>query len=316
MRRVFAQRASTVLYRLLLGRQDDRPWLLPANICPIVPLVFLKAGVPMEWIDIDADSLCLDLRELLHRVDAHPTRYGGALFVHTYGRAQRLDGVIDSLHQIAPDLTFVDDRCVCWPEFEPINEQANVTLFSTGYAKPVDIGFGGYAFLRETVGYDDSDDAYDPKALESLTEQYKQRIAAGRPIRNADGDWLDHSTPTLDFDGYQTKVIEATSAARHHQAALREIYAAIPASVRLPDGDWRTHLRLPERDAFVEKMFRSDLFCGTHYAPVSKIFGHADAPNAERLHQDVVNLFDDRYYTQEQAQRTVRLIEEHLNSCR
>ena len=316
MRHVFAQRAATVLYRLLLGQNDGRPWLLPANVCPIVPLVFMKAHVPMEWIDIDPDSCCLDLRELLHRVSAQPERYRGVLFVHTYGRSQHVEGAIRSLHDLSPELTFIDDRCVCWPEFSAPCDQADVTLFSSGYAKPVDLGFGGYAFLRDGIAYADSEGAFDSADLDRLTDSYKQQIALGKPIRDARGDWLDHSEPAVTFEAYRDQLLQAATAARAHQASLREIYAALPPSVRLPEGDWRTHLRLPERDRLVETLFRAELFCGTHYAPISVLFGGQETPNATRLHRDVVNLFDDRYYTAEQAQRTVQIVEEHLRSCR
>jgi hypothetical protein len=52
MKLIQAPRASAILYNLLVGRADSRPWLLPANICPIVPITFLKAQVPFEFVDI------------------------------------------------------------------------------------------------------------------------------------------------------------------------------------------------------------------------------------------------------------------------
>src|SRR5690349_10239983 len=44
----FEARACSVLYNLLRSSGDHRPFLLPANVCPVVPLTFRKAGRPFE----------------------------------------------------------------------------------------------------------------------------------------------------------------------------------------------------------------------------------------------------------------------------
>ena len=51
---VTSQRASAILYNYLSGNHFDKPFLLPANVCPVVPLSFMKAGVGFEFIDIAA----------------------------------------------------------------------------------------------------------------------------------------------------------------------------------------------------------------------------------------------------------------------
>ena len=57
MQIVQASRASAILYNLLKSQTNTHPWLLPANICPIVPITFFKAGVPIEFVDISAETL-------------------------------------------------------------------------------------------------------------------------------------------------------------------------------------------------------------------------------------------------------------------
>ena len=56
----FARRASAILYRMLRGMTDARPFLLPANVCPVVPETFVAAGRPLERIDIEEESLAMD----------------------------------------------------------------------------------------------------------------------------------------------------------------------------------------------------------------------------------------------------------------
>ena len=51
--RVFENRASTVLCNFLKSNHFDKPFLLPANVCPVVPLSFMKAEVEFDFIDID-----------------------------------------------------------------------------------------------------------------------------------------------------------------------------------------------------------------------------------------------------------------------
>jgi hypothetical protein len=317
MRIVFEQRAATVLYQLLRGRRDPRPWLLPSNVCPIVPLTFLKAGAAVEWIDIDPETLCIDARELLHRVTQHPDRYAGALFVHTYGRPQPVQGLIAAIHQVSSELLFIDDRCLEFPQFSPPTSGADVTLFSSGYAKPVDIGFGGFGYINDGVPYDHEQLEFNEEALTTITQRYKESIAAGRPIRSAEGDWLDTREPELSFDDYRARIERSTQTAIQHRETLRAIYREqIPSRYMLPAGEWRTHIRIPERDRFLRSLFEANLFAGDHYAPVSMIFGENPAPVASALHAEIVNLFDDRYYSPEQAERSCAVLKDHLAQCR
>ena len=317
MRIAFEQRAATVLYQLLRSRRDERPWLLPSNVCPIVPLTFLKAGASVEWIDIDPETLCMDARELLHRVTQHPDRYAGTLFVHTYGRLQPVKGLIAAMHQVSPESLFIDDRCLDFPQFHPPTSGADVTLFSSGYAKPVDIGFGGFAYVDETIPYEREQLDFNDEALTTITQRYKEAIAAERPIRNADGDWLDTGVPEISFDDYRSRVEASTVIAKRHRERLRAIYSErIPSRYLISAGEWRTHIRIPERDRFLRSLFEAGLFAGDHYAPVSTLFGETPAPVASALHAEIVNLFDDRYYSPEQAERSCALLKDHLAQCR
>ena len=150
MQRVYESRASTILHNLLRSGRSGEPWLLPANVCPIVPLTLLKAGRGFEFVDIDEVSLCLDADRLLDRLRTAPGRYGGVLFVRTYGMEDSRDALFAEIRERGPELMLVDDRCLCRPRFdEPTPPGVDAVLYSTGYAKPVDLGFGGFASLAD-----------------------------------------------------------------------------------------------------------------------------------------------------------------------
>ncbi len=80
--------------------------------------------------------------------------YGGVLYAHTYGEPSTPVEFFQSIKSKYPTLLLVDDRCLCIPDLDPSDEQfADVALYSTGYAKIADLGFGGYAFLKDDLAY-------------------------------------------------------------------------------------------------------------------------------------------------------------------
>ena len=56
----FESRASTVLFNFLKSNYSEKKYILPSNVCPVIPLVFLKAGCNIEFCDIDFETFCID----------------------------------------------------------------------------------------------------------------------------------------------------------------------------------------------------------------------------------------------------------------
>ncbi len=191
METVLAPRASTILYDLLVGMQDRGTFLLPANICSIVPLTFLKAGTPFEFVDISPETLHMDLEQVQAVLRPHKTAYAGLLYSHTYGGPATPTAQLSELKLQHPDLFIIDDRCLCVPELEPDPfSAASVILYSTGYAKIVDLGYGGYAFLQDGPAYQHHSLPYDPDDLDAIEKECKRNVAAGTAYSYLDSDWL------------------------------------------------------------------------------------------------------------------------------
>ncbi len=53
-------RAVKTLYNFLKLNQFTKPFLIPANVCAILPLTFLKANATFEFVDISTDNYCID----------------------------------------------------------------------------------------------------------------------------------------------------------------------------------------------------------------------------------------------------------------
>ena len=115
---IVAHRASIILYNVLMTHDFKNPFLIPANICPIVPLIFLKTGVRFKFIDIDKSHLCLNQTEVEDAFRARNGAIGGVLVVHTYG-TEKLD--LDFYRKLKlkyPQTFLIDDRCLQIPQFE------------------------------------------------------------------------------------------------------------------------------------------------------------------------------------------------------
>ena len=313
---VYENRASTILHHILAAGGTDRPWILPANVCPVVPLTFLKLRCPFELLDIEPTRLCLDPRLTLDRVQRAPGRYAGVLFVRTYGVEDSFDGLFAELKRQAEDLLVIDDRCLCWPAFEePGSCAADVVLYSTGYAKRVDLGFGGHAWLRDGLAYEPQALEYHAEDLNEVTAAYKDAIASRRRFDYVDTDWLDGHAPELEWQAYRERVDREIPRARAQKERINAIYRdGLPEAVRLADDfqGWRFQIRVPDKIGLLEALFAEGQFASSHYAPLTGIFAEGLAPASERLHADVVNLFNDAYYTDERAERTVEVIRRHL----
>lgn len=315
MKTVQAPRASAILYHLLASQPEKRAWLLPANICPIVPITFLKAGVPFAWVDISAESLHMDLDQAEALIKSR--RFGGLLYAHTYGEASTPNDFFSSIKSIAPELLIVDDRCLCVPHLKADqNNLADVQLYSTGYAKIVELNFGGYAFIREQVDYQPQHLPFDPQHQEDIERSYKQSISQQKAYVYQEGDWLETETDLPSWNEYQESIHSKISVSLEQRRAINEIYLqSLPAEIQLPHSfqSWRFNIRLKKRDAVLAAIFAGKLFASAHYASLAGIIGEGSAPQAETLASEVINLFNDHHFTPTQAEQVSRIILENLS---
>ena len=307
---VQAPRAAAILYSLLANQGRARPWLLPANICPIVPAVFLKARVPFEFVDISATTLHMDLEQAAARI--RPGQCGGVLYAHTYGEASTPNEFFAEVKACDPDLIVVDDRCLCPPDLEPpVSLVADVALYSTGHAKFVELGFGGYAFMQPRMRYVPASLPFSPAHHAELEASYKASIQAHTPFHYRDSDWLETKASGPAWSEYRQEL----AAGLAHSAAQRKVLCAIytqelPAELQLPAAyqTWRFNLRVREQRRVLDAIFAAKLFASAHYASLAGIMTTDRCPQAEALARDAVNLFIDHHFTVEQAERVCAII--------
>jgi hypothetical protein len=315
MQIVQAPRASAILYSLLKSQDNTRPWLLPANICPIVPITFFKAGIPIEFVDISAETLHMDLEQAEGRLERGA--YGGILYAHTYGEPSTPDDFFQQVKSHYSELLVVDDRCLCTPDLEPKPDVvADVTLYSTGYAKTVELNFGGYAFLKDGTPYQPQHLPFNPQAHEEIEKGYKQAIQNRTPYAYNDSDWLQTEGDLPAWYDYRQQIEDGLKTALRHRDTLNAIYVnLLPIEVQLPTEyqSWRFNLRLKNKDRILESIFLASLFASSHYASLAGIMAPGQCTQAESLANEIINLFNDHYFDPQKAEQVCAVILENLS---
>lgn len=314
MKIIQAPRASAILYHLLVSQTNSLPWLLPANICPIVPITFLKADVPFEFVDISAETLHMDLEQAEALIKR--SRYGGLLYVHTYGEASTPKEFLANAKSFNPELLILDDRCLCIPDLEPdIHSDADVTLYSTGYAKIVELNFGGYAYMKENLQYQPSYLPFNSKVHEELERSYKEAVSKRRRFVYRDTDWLETNSNLPAWYDYRDQIESRQNSSLKQRGLLNDIYAnRLPAEIQLPQAyqTWRFNIRVKNKKRIMDAILSASLFASSHYASLAGIMTEGHAPQADKLADEVINLFNDHHFSLEQAEQICGIIVENL----
>jgi dTDP-4-amino-4,6-dideoxygalactose transaminase len=306
MHTIVAHRASGIIYRFV--KQYPGCYILPANICPVVPLTIIAAGSTVKFVDISRETWCIsehDCKELI-KTDNNVV---GLIFVHTYGCDCNPQSFFKDIKNIREEVFIVDDRCLCVPSVETPCTIADLTLYSTGYAKYIDLGMGGYGFLQdklflsqEFVQYEGSDvESFYKKCFQNKTK-VQNRIPYG---------WLDAEV-SYGYDiSYFSKIENAKSDVKKKKNRINSIYETnlVPYNKLGKDyNNWRYNILVNEKDGVMSSIFASGLFASSHYQPSSELFCDEVFTNSRWLFEHVINLFNDKYITEEQAIKLTEII--------
>jgi len=237
----------------------------------------------------------------------------GLLYAHTYGDESTPDDFFQSLKSINPDLIIVDDRCLCIPEFK-VSSSADVILYSTGYAKIVELGFGGYAFITQGLDYQPVSLPFNPEHYLELENFYKQAIQNRIQYAYADRDWLQTDADLPTWAEYREQVISSLVASLAQRETLNNIYAShLPQVIQLPERfqTWRFNIRVSNKQQILKAIFEQGLFASSHYASLAGIMSMNRAPVAKMLADDVLNLFNDHHFDIQMAERVCEIILNH-----
>jgi len=277
---LFEDRAATVLYKVLT-KIKNKKFLLPLNVCPIVPDTLIKAGKEFEFCDIELDTLCMDSSLIFDKIKEDES-IDGLLFVKTFGVEVNTQPLYQKVKSMKNDLFIIDDMCPSIQRFDYDieNSYADMALFSSGYSKYVDIGFGGYGFVKE------------------------------REFR----DIFENQTDTDEFIAYKREIEENIKLMRVHKKSLNDIYKEIiDPKYYLGDkwNNWRFSLMVENKGEILEEIFKVDgLFASSHYPQVDYEYVKSAQKNSntKKIHDKILNLFNDFRYDKEKAIQTANIV--------
>lgn len=309
----YERRACTVLYNLLACHHPTGPVLLPANVCPIVPITLHKVGRRFEFVDISPSTLCIDHEKLLERWTASAERPAGLIYARTFGAIFDAVAVFQEIKRLTPNALIIDDRCACAPSFpvDALLEHVDVVLYSTGYAKYADIGFGGYAIVKDESLYRRARLAFDERDLEFQTVQYKKALSTRQKFVYVDNTWLDFSDPWSDLATYRKMVETQAKRVSLLKQSINHIYASrLPPEIQLSSAfqSWRFNIHVADKPALMAAIGEAGLFASGHYDSLEGLFGAGTGENARVSHRHIVNLFNDGNFDVKRAELLADLI--------
>lgn len=323
---LMGNRASTLIYHIARNLPQETLCLLPANVCYVVPMSLKRAGMRIEFVDIDPVTLSLPRDEVLQRVyrDRDPVTF----LLHNRPYGARLSQDDDILREIAlerPNLVVVDDRCMCRPDLDAVEAElvpgVDWTLYSTGYAKYCDLGFGGYAFNinRTSLGVTNTPALQRGEQLALFMKEIDRLLACGDAIAdNSDlysHDWLDQRLLELGEAEYFRQLTIRRDTMDQRKRAINEMYGSTLDSAYCLAGhyqNWRFNILSRNRDRLLQDLTDAGLFASGHYAVSAKLFGSENFPNASALSSSVVNLFNDFYIEFSQVEQVAHIVNKHL----
>lgn len=272
MKLLTANRATKLLYNFLKVNNISGNVLLPANICPDVVKTLHYAGMTTTFIDLQVETLCINQEAVL----AAAKEASMLIFVHTYGLEVEFSAFFQQLREQNPDLIIVDDKCLCLPDLDVKDSAADLVLYSTGEKKMVNLGGGAIGYLADKWEYDEV------------------------PVEGC--DCLSNELWLLEPKQLYLKMDTIIA----HKEKLNTIYRAmLPETIQLPDAfqHWRFNILVQNKQEILAALAAEGLVADSIYPAQD-----ASCLVANNLHAYVINLYNDKLFTLEQAERACEII--------
>lgn len=316
---IIEPRASTVLYNFLINNCKGFTFYLPANVCPVVPLVFLKANVDFNFVDINMKTFTGLFNTIIDKLRDTSKKHG-ILYVNSYGNKNDNTELYNLIKSIDESNIIIEDNCLCFPEIERLKPSDNIDLelYSTGISKCIGISIGGgygliaeHLLYKKSIGiYNEADETQQVLNIRKAKNEKKQLIYK-------DNNWLvfekkkfiKYSDEQYFFD-IKSKIPEILS----HKKRINEIYKRIiPKEIQMKDNFnmWRFNIRVPSKfiqQEIIASLVKEGLYASCHYGSVAYIFNKQTCNIAEKLGNEVINLFNEPKYTEEMAEKTASII--------
>lgn len=282
-------RASAILYRFLNNKNDKGLIIVPVNICQIVVETIIKAGFYPFYVDINEENLCLDFNAT-KVVIGQKNDVKGVIINHTYGIDYNFSDNIFELKKKWNGFV-VEDKCLSKPVIS-LMTNADLTLYSTGYAKYVELEYGG------GVGISGEDNNFD------CERQVIQINASTELIVN---DF------NITVERYLSDIHCNLEIIEKHKSLINQIYSNKLSRISLQPqfNNWRFNVLVNDKETLIKQIFENNLFVSSHYKPLSE--NKEEFRVSWNLFNKVINLFNDNYFDEQKAEKLVDIIQRNNN---
>ena len=313
---VARNRALSVIYEFAVSFLSiGKKVFLPANICSSVPMMYQKAGIPIQMMDISPDSLTMDIKRVKSILESGYSDFQAVHYVYSYGAY--IDEDVSGLREISDKfgIKIIADKCLCIPDidFDTHVCQFDMEVYSTGHCKSLDIDYGGFAYVKDKLSHRWQENGleFEKKALMEVNGDLENDNY--QPDKWKKLNWLDGGG--VDTALYQKQIKDRYDEVIKKKSALNEIYKSIiPKCFQVGDkyNDWRFNCRLSNAEEIVKKIFEAGFFASRHYrAWGDGFFSSNSFPVAKRCHNTIVNLFNDKYFDEYKAEQTAIIVKKH-----
>lgn len=313
-------RASTILFKFLVSNCLDYHFIIPANVCSVVPLTFLSAGVEFSFVDIDIATHAGSFEEYKKRVLECKDKKVGVLFVNAYGFYHDTKQFYRDLRILRSDILIIEDNCLCVPLTGQTNPDVDVDMefYSTGFSKFVQMPMnGGFGMIRDGLAYNIFESPFDVNGYSEQLLRVKESRKSGRLFQYEENNWLpvkSFLTDSYTIDDYFREVEWKANESKKHKQVINQVYDdSLPEELKMGEcfNTWRYNLLLPSqalRDAILNALFAENLYASPHFQSGAYLFKHIHCINAENDANRILNLFNEEKYTVEMAKRTTEII--------
>lgn len=333
---IYTGRGSSALYGLLRSiPEKNSKVLLPVNICEIVIPVIQLAGFSPVFYDVNPDTG----NSILENIKARYTGEEAVLLaVHNFGVPLEIELISEWAKE--KDIFLIEDVCnalgaTC--KNVPVGNWGDAAIYSFGYSKIVDLGFGGGLTVRESglrqkvKELISSFDLYSDLHRDANHEfQSKLRILRNDPENQKPEIYCPLYEDYAKFliyrmDKQSVNVIKAAIAdldtillSRYQKAMMYKngIRSSKITHIDEVPGQifWRYNILVePERrDELLKLLIDNTIWASKWYPPVNQLFFEENEsgayPGAEQFSKRVINLFVDERFSMEEVKRTISLI--------
>ena len=319
MKLIISSRALSILYSFLVKYKEAGNYtlLLPSNIYHDVFFLINYLEISYIFIDIDEDDLCINKEIVIEFITRN--RRLILIYNHTFGIPAVPYAFFREIKNISSEVVIIDDRCLCAPIMETKSDDSciDLILYSTGYAKQVDLSGWGFGFVDDLFCMNRNQITFEKQKYLELKNSFFENALNYFPDKHKISECIQVSDD-IDVDPfyYERLISEDVEKWYEHKSTITEIYkSSIPDEVQLPSemNNWRFNIMVKNRDRIFKELFRNNLFASAHYASIGTMLNRQDYRTADQLHQNIINLFVDKYYTQEKAEKTVAIIIKNLS---